>query len=107
MSLKITSPKPDEVIPIPPADAGQPAATGAPVEVKLELTGYETFQDPATKHGQYVALMLDNFPTVFAYFDIGEAVALQEDSEGHAHAPGLPGAAVGRVHQGGLRVRRR
>lgn len=70
VTLKITSPKPDEVIPIPPAAAGQPAATGGPVEVKLELTGFETFQDPATKHGQYVALMLDNFATVFAYYDI-------------------------------------
>ena len=72
VSLKITSPKPYEVLPIPPADAGQPATTGGPLEVKLELTGYDTFQDPATKHGQYVALMLDNFPTVFAYFDIGK-----------------------------------
>jgi hypothetical protein len=72
VTLKITSPKPDELIPIPPAAAGQPAATGAPVEVKVELTGYETFQDPATKQGQYVALMLDNFPTVFAYYDIAK-----------------------------------
>ena len=70
VTLKITAPKPDEVIPIPPAAAGQPAATGAPVEVKLELTGYETFQDQATKQGQYVALMLDNFATVFAYYDV-------------------------------------
>lgn len=70
VTLKIVSPKPDEVIPIPPAGAGQPPATGGPVEVKLELTGYETFQDPATKQGQYVALMLDNFPTVFAYYDV-------------------------------------
>lgn len=70
VTLKITSPKPDELIAIPPADAGQPAATGAPVEVKVELAGYETFQDPATKQGQYVALMLDNFATVFAYYDV-------------------------------------
>ncbi|HEY3350226.1 MAG TPA: hypothetical protein VGM13_10655 [Thermoanaerobaculia bacterium] len=70
VTLKITSPKPDEVIAIPPAAAGQPAATGGPVEVKLELMGYETFQDPATKQGQYVALMLDNFATVFAYTDV-------------------------------------
>jgi hypothetical protein len=70
--LKIVSPKPDEVIPIPPAAAGQPAATGAPVEVKIELTGYETFQDPATKHGQYVALVLDNYPMVFAYNDVSK-----------------------------------
>lgn len=70
VTLKIVSPKPDEVIPIPAAAAGQPPATGAPVEVRLELTGYETFQDPATKAGQYVALMLDNYPTVFAYYDV-------------------------------------
>lgn len=70
VTLKIVAPKADEVIPIPPAEAGQPAATGAPVEVKVQLTGYETFQDPATKAGQYVALMLDNYPTVFAYYDV-------------------------------------
>jgi hypothetical protein len=70
VTLKIVSPKADDVIAIPPADAGQPAATGAPVEVRIELAGYETFQDPATKHGQYVALMLDNFATVFAYTDV-------------------------------------
>ncbi len=70
VTLKIVSPKPDEVVAIPPAAAGQPAATGAPVEVRIELTGYETFQDPATKLGQYVAFMLDNYPTVFAYYDV-------------------------------------
>lgn len=70
VTLKIVAPKPDEVIPIPAAAAGQPAATGAPVEVRVELAGYETFQDPATKQGQYVALMLDNFPTVFSYYEV-------------------------------------
>jgi hypothetical protein len=70
VTLRIVSPKADDVIAIPPAEAGQPAATGAPVEVKIELAGYETFQDPATKQGQYVALMLDNFATVFAYADV-------------------------------------
>jgi len=70
VTLKLTSPKADDVIAIPPAEAGQPAATGAPVEVRIELLGYETFQDPATKQGQYVALMLDNFATVFAYTDV-------------------------------------
>ena len=70
VTLKIVSPKADDVIAIPPAEAGQPAATGAPVEVRIELAGYETFQDPATKQGQYVALMLDNFATVFAYYDV-------------------------------------
>lgn len=69
VTLKIVSPRADEVIAIPPADAGQPAATGA-VEVRVELTGYETFQDPATKAGQYVALVLDNIPTAFAYYDV-------------------------------------
>ena len=72
VSMKIVAPKADEVVPIPPAEAGQPAATGAPVEVKIELTGYETFQDPASKKGQYVALMLDNIPTVFAYYDVSK-----------------------------------
>ena len=72
VTLRIVSPKADDVIAIPPAEAGQPAPTGAPVEVKVELAGYETFQDPATKQGQYVALMLDNFPTVFAYYDVAK-----------------------------------
>lgn len=70
VSLKILSPKPDEVVPIPPAEAGQPAATGGPLEVRVELTGYETFQDPATKAGQYVGLVLDNIATTFAYYDV-------------------------------------
>jgi hypothetical protein len=70
VTLRIVSPKADDVIALPPAEAGQPAATGAPVEVRIELAGYETFQDPATKQGQYVALMLDNFATVFAYYDV-------------------------------------
>jgi hypothetical protein len=70
VTLKIVSPKADEVIAIPPADAGQPASTGAPVEVRVELTGYETFQDPATKAGQYVALVIDNISTTFAYYDV-------------------------------------
>lgn len=70
VSLKIVSPKPDEIVAIPPADAGQPAATGAPVEVRVELSGYETFQDPATKAGQYVGLVLDNISTTFAYYDV-------------------------------------
>ena len=40
VQVTILSPKPDEVIPIPPAAAGQPAATGAPVEVKIDLKDY-------------------------------------------------------------------
>jgi hypothetical protein len=70
VALKIVSPKADEVIAIPPADAGQPAATGAPVAVQVELTGYETFQDAVSKSGQYVALVIDNIPTSFAYYDV-------------------------------------
>jgi hypothetical protein len=70
VTLKIVSPKADEIIPIPAADAGQPPATGAPVAVRIELTGYETFQDPATKAGQYVALVIDNISTTFAYYDV-------------------------------------
>lgn len=72
VSLKILEPKPDAVIPIVAAAAGQPAATGSVVEVRIELTGFETFQDPKTKMGQYVALMLDNYPTVFAYYDVSK-----------------------------------
>ncbi|MGA7992878.1 MAG: hypothetical protein WCC53_15695 [Thermoanaerobaculia bacterium] len=72
VTLKIVSPKADEVVAIPSPGGGQPAATGAAVEVRVELTGYETFQDPATKAGQYVALMLDNIPTVFAYYDVAK-----------------------------------
>ena len=82
VTLKIVSPKADEVIPIPPASAGQPAATGAPVEVRIELSGYETFQDPATKAGQYVALMLDNIPTVFAYYDVSKPWAFKKIPKG-------------------------
>ncbi len=82
VTLKIVSPKPDEVVAIPPAEAGQPAATGAPVEVKIELAGFETFQDPATKLGQYVALMLDNFPTVFAYYDVTKPWAFKKIPKG-------------------------
>jgi hypothetical protein len=70
VTLKIVSPKADEVIAIPAAGAGQPAATGAPVEVRVELTGYETFQDAATKSGQYVGLVIDNISTTFAYYDV-------------------------------------
>ncbi|MBK9088532.1 MAG: hypothetical protein IPL90_05600 [Holophagales bacterium] len=57
VSLKILSPAPGEEIPLPGA-----VANGAPVEVKLELTNYETFLDPATKTGQAVAIFLDGLP---------------------------------------------
>lgn len=70
VTLTILAPKADEVIAIPAAEAGQPPATGAPVEVRVELKGYETFQDPATKSGQYVGLVVDNIATTFAYYDV-------------------------------------
>ena len=66
VSLKITAPKADEVLPVAPGE------TGAPVEVKIDLKGFETFQDPATKSGQSVALVLDHYPTVFAYYDVSK-----------------------------------
>jgi hypothetical protein len=68
VELKILAPKPDEVIPVPPPAAGQAPAKGAPVEVKFELKGFETFQDPATKSGQYIALFLDHIP-YFSHWD--------------------------------------
>ena len=82
VTLKIVSPKGDEVIAIPPAEAGQPAATGAPVEVRVELTGYETFQDPATKAGQYVALVIDNISTTFAYYDVTKPWVFKKIAKG-------------------------
>jgi hypothetical protein len=65
--VKILSPRPDELIPIPQAPVGQPPAKGAPVEVKLEVKNYETFRDPATKCGQGIALIIDNGPAAIHY----------------------------------------
>ena len=59
VALKIVSPAADEVVPLPPAVGGQPAPKGARVEVKVEVTNFETFKDEATGRGQYVQLVLD------------------------------------------------
>lgn len=69
VQISILSPKQDEVIPIPAPAAGQPAVTGAAVEVKVEVKNYEIFQDPATQTGQHVHIVLDNLP-YFAYYDL-------------------------------------
>ena len=68
VELKIVSPKPNEVIPIPPAPAGQPAANGASVTVTFELKNFETFQDSKTRSGQGVGIVFDNGP-VSVHFD--------------------------------------
>jgi hypothetical protein len=67
VGLKILSPGPGEMIPIPRTPVGQPRAKGAPVEVKLEVSNYETFRDPATKCGQGIALVIDNGPAAVHY----------------------------------------
>ena len=71
VELRILSPRPDEVIPIPQAPAGGSAPHGAPVEVKFEIKNYEIFQDPVTKTGQHVHVILDNQP-YFADYDISK-----------------------------------
>ncbi len=63
VSLKILSPAPGEEIPLPGA-----VASGATVEVKLELRNFETFYDPATKTGQAVALFFDGLP-YYSHYD--------------------------------------
>lgn len=68
VEVRILSPKPDEVIPIPPAAVGQPPAKGASVEVKLEVKNWESFQDPNTKCGQGIAIAFDNGPAAI-HFD--------------------------------------
>jgi hypothetical protein len=60
VQLKILAPKPDEVIPMPPAAPGQPPPKGAVVEVKFELQNYEAFQDPKTQSGQGIGIVFDN-----------------------------------------------
>lgn len=69
VDLKIVSPKPDEVIPAPPAAAGQPEAKGAPVTVKVELKNFETFEDAATKTGQHLQIFVDNIASAFPWTD--------------------------------------
>ncbi|MGE5346436.1 MAG: hypothetical protein ACM3JH_10810 [Acidithiobacillales bacterium] len=67
VEVKILSPTPGELIPIPQVPAGQTPPKAAPVEVKLEVKNYESFMDPATKTGQGIALIFDNGPTAVHY----------------------------------------
>jgi hypothetical protein len=60
--VKIVSPAPGEVIPMPAAVEGQPAPKGARVEVKVAVENFETFKDEATGRGQHVQLVLDGRP---------------------------------------------
>ena len=69
VTLKIVSPAPDEVIPIPEASAGQPPAKGAPVTLKVELANFETFEDAATKTGQRLEILVDNISSTFPWRD--------------------------------------
>ncbi len=67
VEVRILSPKPGELIPIPPAPAGQTPPSAAPVAVTLEVKNYESFLDPATKTGQGIALIFDNGPAAVHY----------------------------------------
>lgn len=69
VTLKIVSPAPDEVIPVPEALAGQPPAKGAPVTLKVELANFETFEDAATKTGQRLEILVDNISSTFPWRD--------------------------------------
>lgn len=69
VTLKIVSPAPDEIIPIPEASAGQPPAKGAPVTLKVELANFETFEDAATKTGQRLEILVDNISSTFPWRD--------------------------------------
>jgi hypothetical protein len=69
VTLKIVSPAPDEVFPIPEAPAGQPPAKGAPVTLKVELQNFETFEDAATKTGQRLEILVDNISSTFPWRD--------------------------------------
>jgi len=69
VTLKIVSPTPDEVIPVPEAAAGQPPAKGAPVTLKVELANFETFEDAATKTGQRLEVLVDNISSTFPWRD--------------------------------------
>jgi hypothetical protein len=57
--VKIVTPTPGEVIPMPAAAPGQPAPKGARVEVKVTVENFETWKDEATGKGQHVQLVLD------------------------------------------------
>jgi hypothetical protein len=69
VTLKIVSPAPDEVIPVPEALAGQPPAKGAAVTLKVELANFETFEDAATKTGQRLEILVDNISSTFPWRD--------------------------------------
>jgi hypothetical protein len=69
VTLKIVSPTPDEVIPIPEAAAGQAPAKGAAVTLKVELANYELFEDAATKSGQRLEILVDNISSTFPWRD--------------------------------------
>ncbi|MCM3877829.1 MAG: hypothetical protein NEA02_15590 [Thermoanaerobaculia bacterium] len=69
VTLKIVSPAPDEVIPVPETAAGQPPAKGAPVTLKVELANFETFDDAATKTGQRLEILVDNISSTFPWRD--------------------------------------
>jgi hypothetical protein len=69
VTLKIVSPSPDEVFPIPEAPVGQPPAKGAPVTLKVELANFETFEDAATKTGQHLEVLVDNISSTFPWRD--------------------------------------
>lgn len=60
VEVRLLSPSPDQLFPMPEAPAGQPPAKGAVIEVKLEVRNYETFQDPKTQCGQGIAIAFDN-----------------------------------------------
>jgi hypothetical protein len=66
VELKITSPKADQVLPLPPAE-GSVVPKGAEVPVRVEVKGYELFQDETTKTGQYVQIVLDGRVQVAHY----------------------------------------
>ena len=72
VELKIVSPKPGEVIPIPDAPAGQPPAKGAPVTVKFEVKNFDIFMDEKTKTGQHINFLLDHVYN-FTHQDVTKA----------------------------------
>jgi hypothetical protein len=69
VTLKIVSPAPDEVIPVPEAPAGQPPAKGGSVTLKVELSNFELFEDAATKSGQRLEVLVDNIGAMFPWRD--------------------------------------
>jgi hypothetical protein len=69
VTLKIVSPAADEIIPVPQPEAGQPPAKGAPVTLKVDLANFETFEDDATKSGQYLEILVDNIGAMFPWRD--------------------------------------